>query len=487
MAWNVHLPPAHWYAPGDPRLESLIREVADQKVVAIDTETTGLTKWKDVPLFWSLAWGERRICMPVSTLPYFREIFNDPTKDWLFVNAKYDCHMLANVGIHLAGRLIDVSVMHSLLYEEASHALKEMAAQILGWRWQDFFDTFKAHTLTDAAGVKRKESVGEMLLRCEKEDLDTLVEYASNDAYGTLKLWEKLHAELTNSPTFSLYPDTYANLADLFYKTEVPFTKVLFKCERNGILIDHKYLASLEEPALAELRSIERDIVRAAGRMLNPSSPKQLVEFFIQERKLRPLKFTKGGATGIKAPSVDVGFLEHYASTDDVAALVLKHRELSKLVGTYIKGLQTSTDPHGRIHTSFNQSTARTGRLSSSDPNLQNIPRPDNDRFKLRGAFIAKPGHKLIVYDYEQLEMRLLASAAMEEGMISIFARNWDIHMGNAAMVFGKKYGIKYEDIEQAKKIDKKVGSGELPPEALTQKVKDCLHARQAAKSVGFG
>jgi DNA polymerase-1 len=163
--------------------------------------------------------------------------------------------------------------------------------------------------------------------------------------------------------------------------------------------------------------------------------------------------------------------------------MLLEHRSLTKLHGTYIVGLSTIADPNGRIHTRFNQDVARTGRLSSADPNLQNIPNVEKDKWRLRGAFRAPRGRKLIVADYSQLEMRLLACASREPDMIGIFAKKWDIHMGNAALVFG----IPYEEIEAAKKIEKQVKQHKLPESALTPRVLECLHARGAAKSIGFG
>lgn len=487
MPWNVHLPSAEWYTLNDEKLDGLVREVLDQKVVAIDTETTGLVTWKDIPLFWSLSWGERRICMPANTMTAFRQAFSDPYKDWVFANAKYDAHILANVGYELKGRFIDTQVMHALLYEEQPHGLKDMAKQILGWRWNDFFTTFKPKRITTASGAVQQESIGEMLLRFEKENLGQLVEYASNDAYGTLKIYHALKKQLEAEAVYSLYPDLYTTMADLFFKVEAPFTKVLFGCERHGIKLDLPFLKSIEGPVGEKIDKIERKINQLAGRSLNPNSPLQLRQYFFDELKLRPLGLSKGGKSGVRNPSVDGAFLEHYSDSVEMASLILEHRDLSKLMGTYIEGLQERVDPRGRVHTRFNQDIARTGRLSSSDPNLQNIKSPEEDVFKLRKAFIPEDGYALIVVDYEQLEMRLLAAAAMEPKMIGIFARGWDIHMGNAAFVFGKRFGITYDDIQEAKKVDKQIKEGKLPPEAMTEKFVHCLFARRAAKSIGFG
>lgn len=492
MGWNIELPPARWLTGGDPRLEELVNEIVDQDVVAIDTETTGLNIVKDIPLYWSMAWGEKRVCMPASTLHHFKQAFDDRTKLWIFANAKYDTHILANVGINVAGELVDTQVMDSLLEEEESHRLKDMAKRILGWKWTDFKETF---------GIKKGESIGDALMRMEREDPDKLIEYASNDAYGTLKIYEKRLKDLQAATTYSLYAD-YPTLADLFFRVEVPFTRVLWECEREGIYVDGAYLRNIENPVRQELESITREIVRLAGRMFNPKSNKDLAELFFNDLKLRPRQYTKGGKSGVKKPSIDGAFLEHYAAEGvPICKLMLRQRELAKLLGTYVEGLQKRVDENGRVHTRFNQDVARTGRLSSSDPNLQNVPRPDDDTFKIRGAFQAScPENCLIVGDYEQLEMRLLAAATVtddnpegEKAMIDIFLSGRDIHMGNAELVFGpvfeKRHGwrLTYDDVVQAKKVDKKVKSGDLPPEAMTERMHLALKARQDVKVVGFG
>jgi DNA polymerase-1 len=520
MGWNIRLPDAEWYDLGDPRLPALIDEVCDQDVVAIDTETTGLKIWFDKVLFWSLAWGpHRRVCMPARTLPLFQDAFADAGKRWVFANAKYDLHMLANSGVNITGDAVDTAVMHALLYEEESHALKDMAKQVLGWRWTDFFDTFQAQNVDDLSKSPkrlpsglfvqptRKETIEEMLLRCAHEDLPRLVDYASNDAYGTLRLYEKLRQELQDTAIYSLYPDWLPDMEALFFKTEVPFTRVLWECERNGVFVNQEYLQQLRGPMWAEHEQLSREAARlwhAAGftEAFNPNSTDQLRRYFFEHLHLKPLMFTKGGKSGVRTPSVDKGFLERYEHESPMAAHLLRDRKLTKLIGTYIDGANEHIDPNGRIHTRFNQDVARTGRLSSSSPNLQNIPTPEKDKFQLRGAFQATPnsGNTLIVGDYSQLEMRLLACATVTqanprgaEEMIQIFLDGKDIHMGNAAMVFGpmvkRQYGwdLTYDFIKEAKKVDGKVKSGELPESALTDQHRLALEKRVHIKSVGFG
>ncbi len=493
--WNVHLPPAEWHCPTPPGasaqyghtgpwkfdIEPVIREAMDQKVISIDTETTGLNIVKDMPLFWSLAWGNRRMCMPASLLPLFKDVLKCPDKRWVFANAKYDMHIIKNYGLDIAGECCDVAVMHALLYEESPHGLKDIARQILKWGWTDFKNTF-------GLSEKKEGAVAEALYKAETENLPLLVEYASNDAYGTLRAYEELKKELESTRTFSLYAAEFETMADVFFKTELPYTKVLWGMERKGIRVDAEYLEKILGPCEKAIEEAEREITRLAGRMINPNSPLQMIDLFIKEMKLKPLKWTKGGKTGVKKPSIDYDFLDYYKNEVPLCKIMLEHRDLAKLKGTYILGLQTRKDHNDRIHTKYNQDVARTGRLTSSDPNLQNIPKPEGDRFQIRGAFIPPDDeHDLIVVDYSALEMRLLAGAAMDPLMIQIFLDKKDIHMGNAEMVFGRKVGMDYVEIAAAKKIDGKVKQGELDASAMTDRVKMALYFRNAIKTISFG
>jgi hypothetical protein len=291
-------------------------------------------------------------------------------------NAKFDMHMLANSGAPpFEGSCVDVAVMHALLHEEDSHSLKEMCKQILGWRWTDFMDTFKREMVLDTTPkglaksrvlkngqrsvVRRPETIQEMLLRAARDNLDILVDYASNDAYGTLKLYETLDKELLNTKTYSLYPDVYPTLGHLFYLTEVPFTKVLWKCERNGVFINQEYLQTLRAPMQEEVEALERKAVELSGKVdFNINATKDLRDYFESEGYTFRT-FTSGGKSGIKVGSVDKGFLEYYENQSDMAALVLRYRKLTKLIGTYIDSVHEFTDVQSRIHTRFNQDVAR--------------------------------------------------------------------------------------------------------------------------------
>jgi DNA polymerase-1 len=476
--WNIDLPGTLYFdlatvqnQPDEAdKFQAFMNEMAAQQVIAIDTETTGLVSWKDVPLYWSVAWEGKRATLNANTLATCRPIFDRTDIDWVFANAKYDAHILGNVGIEFAGRLIDTCVEHALLYEDKPHGLKYVVKHLLGWAYGDFQDQF--------GKIGKKQSA--------EENFQLLIEYASNDAWATWGAHKELRRQLEGAVTHSLFRTMFPfieTLWDLFDKVEVDYTKVLFGMERHGIKVDRAALDKAEPEARGEIQDVEKEIAKLAGFVLNPKSTQQLRKYFIEQEGLKPIRWSKGGKTGARNPSVDATFLEHYKNEHPMAKLVLRHRELAKLHGTYITGLRDLLDPNDRIHTRFNQDVARTGRLSSSGPNLQNIPRPENDKWKLRSSFIPEPGMDIIAVDYEQLEMRLLAAAAMEPKMMQIFADGKDIHTGNVEMV----YGIAYADVVGARKIDKLVKQGKLPETDLLPSVLKAIKARNDIKAVGFG
>jgi DNA polymerase-1 len=491
MGWTIDLPTTFYVAheqPShfDPRtfiragsddFQNLVNELRAHKQIALDTETTGLVKWKDVPLYWSLAFGQKRMTLHGGVLPMFMEVFNDPSKEWIFANAKYDAHILANVGITIAGRLSDTQAMHALLYEEKDHGLKEMAEHLFGMHWGSFEDLF--------GKIGKKQSAEDRIRVAERENMGMLVEYASNDAWGTLAIYQQLRKELEAAQTHSLFWNKHPfieTLWDYFWKIEGKYTKVLWKMERRGIRVDVERFDKIKPEAEAELLRISQEISKRIGYVFNPNSTDQKVDYFFNQQGIKPTKLTKGGKSGVRKPSIDAGVLETLAGQHPVAQLMLEYSERSKLLGTYINGLREHCDPYGRIHTKFNQ-FPRTGRLSSSDPNLQNIPKPENDKWNLRSAFIPEKGKKLLVADYEQLEMRLLAAASLEQDMIDIFRRGEDVHMGNAALIFN----LPYSDIELGRKIEKETKSRKRPESDLNDYYKKCLEARSAAKTIGFG
>ncbi len=515
MPWNIELPPAEYFGYGYAGLDGLVREIEDQRTVAIDTETDGLILHKCRAYYWSLSWKgangrDRRVTLRDDTLQCFKRAFADYDKRWVFVNAKFDMHMLANAGAELKGNLIDVAVMHALLFEEESHGLKDMAKELLGWRWTDFGDTFgkiragicicggtKASHENKAQVCKKTGCTNfiqinplNVLRKMEETDLDQLVDYAANDAYGTLHLFRKLDDMLANEVTWSLYGKAYPHIVtmkDYFYKTEMPFTRVLYACERNGLRVNRTYLEELSPKIQRQLDDILIDLTATTGVRLNPNSNPECLEYLINTLNLQQLSFTKGGKSGVKQPQLDEKFFERYSNLSGVAGkactLVAEYKKIAKQKGTYIDKMPGRLDKNDRVHPRSNQDVARTGRLSSSDPNLQNVTGGEKDIFHLRKSFIPSPGNDMVVADYSQLEMRLLAAAAQEPAMMEIFHKNWDIHMGNASLVFD----IPYEDLVAAKDAEKQVKKGLLPETALTDYVLHCLKARGDAKTIGFG
>lgn len=516
MAWNLDIPDAEYYTLSDPALDGIVREVYDQKKVAIDTETDGLDLMRSKPYYWSLSWTsdggrDRRLTMPADTMPAFKRSFADLNKNWVFANAKFDVHMCANRGINIEGRLIDVSVMHALLYDEEPHGLKEMALRMLGWKWTSFEDTFgrvrkgvcrcgasqaahenkTGYCKKTGCGRFRQVSPLDVLRKAEQENMGKLIDYAANDAYGTWRLAQLLAKEMTETPVQSFYDDQWPyirTMKDYYDQTEVPFTRVLYACERNGLRVDRPYLEKITPSIISDMEALRFEINNLTGRVMKTSGP-GLAKYFCEENGIRPHKMTKGGKSGVKKPSVDTKFLQWIAddrpgtTVGKVAKLLVEHEAISKQYSTYIQKMPARLDSDDRVHMKLNQDVARTGRLSSSDPNMQNVTTGEKDRFHLRNAFIAAPGYSMVVADYSQLEMRILAAASQEPAMMAIFHKNWDIHMGNASLVFD----LPYDDIVLAKKTDKLVKEGKLPLTGMTKYVLQCLKARGDAKTIGFG
>ena len=272
--WNISAP-APEYVQGlgppppsrtpTPNVDSLIRELRDQPYIAIDTETTGLSNYKDYPLYWSLAWGKRRITLHASTLPMFTSIFNDPLKRWILANAKFDMHMLANYGTPLYGEVHCIQVMDSLLFEEEHHALKQMANRLLDYTWKDFQDTF------GRISKKKGISAEDVIRIAEQENMGLLIEYASMDAWGTWELYWLLREKLDKEPTYSLYHDSppyLKTLLDIFIKIEVPYTTVLWSMERKGVLIDMERVNALSPKLLSDAEDLQRQMVKECRKEL---------------------------------------------------------------------------------------------------------------------------------------------------------------------------------------------------------------------------
>lgn len=453
--------------------------------LGIDSETTGLARHKDVVIVWSLSNGRERICLPSRFIALYKDaILENPEINLDGTNIGFDAHMFANSGadISKAGQWRDTSLQSWLLNENnvGRHGLKECVVDHFGRVTPHFNEIF------GKIPPKRKDglnlTVGD-LIRAAMDDPERRIaaaDYASLDAYNSTLLRSRFDTLLAK---VDLGMGNGATLFDHFYNVETRFAKVLWKMERRGICVDGGFLVEKQGPMQEELLRIEKEFAKEAGQPINLRSPKQLQWFFFDVLKKTPLKMTKGGTTGIKAPSTDNEVLETWAGQGDkFAKLCLRHRQLAKIHDTYVSGLQEYLDPNSRIHTTLNQHGTVTGRLSSTDPNLQNIPRASEDDFKIREAFV--PGSQMcfIVADYEQLEMRLMAHFSRDQKMINAIKNGMDLH----CLTVSEMYGTPYDTVIAAKDADKAVKKGKRA-EPLTREEEDLLFKRQGCKAAGFG
>lgn len=489
--------------------------------LGLDSETTGLDTSKDTVIVWSIADAENRICVPAELIPIFKEpILENPNINFDLTNAKFDAHMFANSGadISKAGEWRNTIVQSFLLNEnnQGRHGLKECIVDRFGRTTPTFEETFgkvPPRKIDKVTGRNLNPTVGDLIRRAftippipKQEDFEfsdagvaafqqamadydaavhrfqSAADYASLDAYNSHVLRMDFDEALAAIPIQSAYCPA-KNLYDYFYLVEVPFTKLLWRLERRGITIDKGHLLEQDGPMRAEMEEIQKEFNRYTGQLLNLNSTEKIRWFFFDHLKKTPVKMTKGGAGGVKKASTDFDTLDTWAGQgDEWAAKLLRYRSIKKTHGTYVEALQEWLDFNYRIHTTLNQTGAVTMRLSSSEPNLQNIPRPSEDRFKIREAFTHGPRMMLVVADYEQLEMRLMAHFAQDEKMIGAIRDGTDLH----CLTVAEMYGIPYDDVIKAKKAEKAVNEGKRDA-PLTDREMELLFYRQAAKATGFG
>lgn len=484
-----------------PVLEYLLRR---GQPIGIDTETTGLNKLDDTVLFWSMATEDRRFFFPWELLDLFEPLFKRQDQRWYLANAKYDAHLLANMGAHLKGELWDIVVMDAMDDDTRSHRLKSQAFMHFGVRWNEFKDTFLNPTrVAETLGLDRKsftafkeKSVGDALLYVYDERPDIVENYATCDAYFTYLLAEHHIKSLSSTQSPTEVVDCIQNQFDYFTQIEVPLTRTLFNMERRGVKADLERAKEIEGPMLDGLAAAQANIDRLLGRgNFDPHKKDELrhILFDPSEFGLKPIKNTgvkAGVATSKSTPLASVDskdleiLLERCGPTSLPGMFIAaysKWAKIEKLYGTYVRDLSQSVSKKtGLVHANFNQAVARTSRLSSSDPNLQNLP-ARNDDYGLRSIFCALPGHLLISRDYPQIEFRVAAVLAGEEGMMADIRAGWDIHSANAARMYGVKHpGVTYEVIEEARA---KKGRKE-PLSALDYL---CIRCRDGAKVVGLG
>lgn len=358
-------------------------------------------------------------------------------------NLKYDEWILRNADMPLGGPRFDTMLASYVLDPgRRGHGLDDLVLEHLGHRMMRYSDLFDK-------GDRHKDILA--------VDLDRLALYAAEDADYTLRLFEGLAERLREE-----------GLKELFYALEMPVSEVLLEMERNGIMLDRPFLDTLQERFEDEIKSLEKQIHELAGEPFNIQSPKQLATILFERLGLKPIKKT---ATGF---STDVSVLTALAEEHPLPDLVLEYRQVAKLQNTYVEVLPQLANPDtGLIHTSYNQAVAATGRLSSSDPNLQNIPiRTELGRL-IRQAFIPRsPENVFLSADYSQVELRLLAHLAQDPGLMSAFADGVDVHRRTAALI-GKvpEDEVTSEMRSRAKAINFGVIYG-MGPRALGRQIK---------------
>ncbi|AVP92392.1 DNA polymerase I [Aeromonas rivipollensis] len=338
-----------------------------------------------------------------------KPLLEDPARLKVGQNLKYDRNVLQNHGIDLQGIAFDTMLESYVLNSTASrHDMDSLARKYLGVETISF---------EEIAGKGAKQ------LTFNQIELEQAAPYAAEDADITLRLHQTLWGELSKLP----------KLAKVFTEIELPLLPVLARMELLGTTIDPKLLHQQSQEIEVRLTELERQAHELAGQEFNLSSPKQLGEILFVKLGLPILKKTPKGA-----PSTAEEVLAELAETYDLPRLLMEHRGLAKLKSTYTDKLPLMIKPQtGRVHTSYHQAVAATGRLSSTDPNLQNIPVRNEQGRRIRQAFIPSAGYKLVAADYSQIELRIMAHLSGDQGLLTAFAEGKDIHKATAAEVFG--------------------------------------------------
>ena len=407
-----------------PALEQWLKALSEAELFSFDTETTSLDYMQAeivgvsfcvepghaayVPLAHDYPGAPEQLDRD-RVLAALRPLLEDPAHSKLGQHLKYDMHVLERAGIQLRGQRFDTMLESYVLNSTATrHDMDSMAKKYLS------VDTIH---FEDIAGKGAKQ------ITFNQVSIETAAQYAAEDADITLRLHQWLWPQLTATPS----------LARLYTEIEQPLVPVLQRMEHRGVLIDREMLARQSGELAARLHDIEQAAHREAGGPFNLDSPKQLQQI-LYERLQIPV--TRKTPTGQPSTAEDV--LEELAASHTLPQLILDYRSLAKLRSTYTEKLPLQIDRiTGRVHTSYHQAVAATGRLSSTDPNLQNIPIRSPEGRRIRQAFIAPAGHALLAADYSQIELRIMAHLSHDEGLLCAFAADGDVHRATAAEVFG--------------------------------------------------
>lgn len=406
----------------EKELDKIIKLASKSKIIAIDTETTGLD-YMDADLVgvslsyepgkaFYIPFGHEKQDVPqlkekvvINKLKPFLEKAKDKI---IGQNIKFDRNILARYGIKIDSIKNDTMMMSYVLDASATrHNLDALSSYYLD---------YKTSTFEEVAGKGVKQ------VTFDKVPLDLATDYAAEDADITLRLYETLEPKLN-----AIKP-----LQKLIEEIEIPLIEVLSDMEQNGTQLNSKILASQSKDLESRIKKLEKLAYEIAGEEFNLGSTKQLREIFFEKLNYRIIKKTPGGQ-----PSTDEKVLQELAEEYELPKVLLEHRTLSKLKSTYTDKLpgQISSNT-GKVHTSFHQAVTTTGRLSSSDPNLQNIPIRTEDGRRIRQAFEATKGNKIISADYSQIELRVMAHLSKDEGLLEAFNQGEDIHAKTASEVF---------------------------------------------------
>ncbi len=419
-------------------LEALAARLEAAGLVGFDTETTSLETMGARLVGMSFALGEDAWYLPLehaypgapaqvgtaAALARLKPWLQSERHRKVGQNLKFDAHVLANHGVRLAGIAHDTLLESYVLEVHERHDMDSLARRHLGWQ-----------TLTYDEITGR----GAARIPISAVEIARATQYAAEDADFALTAHEVLYARLAAE----------ARLLRVYEEIELPAMQVLFTMERNGVLIDGAKLLAQSQELGREILALEGRAHEAAGAPFNLGSPKQIQEILFKRLRLPVKKRTPSGQ-----PSTDEDVLAELALDYPLPKLILEHRALAKLKSTYTDKLPRSVDPHtGRVHTTYSQTTAVTGRLASNDPNLQNIPVRTPEGRRIREAFIAPPGAQLVSADYSQVELRIMAHLSGDAGLRQAFAHGQDVHRATAAEVFGVPPGKVTAEERRAAKV----------------------------------
>ncbi len=406
---------------------------------AVDTETTSIDYMRAELVGISLCVESGRACyIPVAhayegapsqldkaeVLAALKPLLEDPAVAKIGQNIKYDAHIFCGEGIRLRGMAHDTMLESYVLNSTASrHNMDALAQHYLGYETVHY---------EDIAGKGARQKTFDQV------EIEPAADYAAEDADVTMRLHEALRSRLAECES----------LERVYREIEMPLVDVLLEVEQNGVLIDEQLLQQQSREVDKQMQGIEQAIYAEAGQVFNLSSPKQIQEILFEKLELPVLRKTPKGQ-----PSTAEDVLEELARDYEIPSLILEHRGLHKLLSTYIDKLPQEISPRtGRVHTSYQQAVASTGRLSSTSPNLQNIPIRTAEGRRIREAFIAPPGYRILALDYSQIELRIMAHLSADDNLLRAFDQGLDVHRATAAEVFGSGLDTVTDDQRRAAK-----------------------------------